>query len=86
MLFCLRGAGIKRKTLEALCSGRMVVGTKGAFIGLPYWLISNVVLKVSSLHDLNNLPDIPAKAQFSIALQNLSKRFNSLGNIKGLWH
>ena len=80
------GAGIKRKTLEALCSGRMVVGTKGAFIGLPYWLISNVVLKVSSLHDLNNLPDIPAKAQFSIALQNLSKRFNSLGNIKGLWH
>lgn len=78
------GAGIKRKTLEAICAGRVAVGTKGAFIGLPPWAISKVVVRVNSLHDLQSLPDFPDQQEFYKTLKTLSKHFNSIGNINEL--
>lgn len=80
------GAGIKRKTLEALCAGRMVIGTKGAFIGLPSWMISKVILRVESLDDLKSMPCLPDRHEFSRTLNDLSRKFKSIGELKELWH
>lgn len=76
-----QGAGIKRKTLEALSSGRMVVGTKAAFIGLPSWLIADVTYRVMSIGDLQALPDLPDELAFSKALSDLSRWFRGIGEI-----
>jgi hypothetical protein len=77
-----QGAGIKRKTLEALCSGRMVVGTRAAFIGLPPWLISAVTCRVNNTDDLQKLPNLPDTSEFNKALIALSQQFQSIGELK----
>lgn len=79
-----QGAGIKRKTLEALISGRMVIGTKAAFIGLPAWLIANVTWRVTSIGDLLKLPRLPDEKAYSKALDDLSQRFHSIGEISDM--
>ena len=79
------GAGIKRKTLEALCAGRVVIGTKAAFIGLPYWMISKVIYRVKSISDLQKLPDFPSEHNFYVTLKELSHNFREIGEIKDLW-
>lgn len=79
-----QGAGIKRKTLEALSAGRMVVGTKAAFIGLPAWLIAEVTWRVTSIADLQVLPSFPKSSVFNKVLGDLAKRFNSIGEIPDL--
>lgn len=76
-----QGAGIKRKTLEALSAGRMVVGTKAAFIGLPPWIIARVTWRVNSIEDLQALPELPSAQAFGAALGELSRRFRGLGEI-----
>jgi hypothetical protein len=79
-----QGAGIKRKTLEALCSGRMVIGTKAAFIGLPAWLIADVTWCITTIDDLQALPNLPDKKTFDRVLGDLSRRFCSIGEITDL--
>jgi hypothetical protein len=79
-----QGAGIKRKTLEALCSGRMVIGTKAAFIGLPAWLIADVTWCITTIDDLQALPNLPGEKTFDIALGDLSRIFCSIGEIPEL--
>ena len=37
-----QGAGIKIKTLEGISQGRMIIGTKGAFAGLPPYMVKYV--------------------------------------------
>jgi hypothetical protein len=76
-----QGAGIKRKTLEALCAGRMVVGTKAAFIGLPSWMISEITCRVSTVGDLKRLPILPHKSEFERAMVSLSGKFLSIGEL-----
>lgn len=78
------GAGIKRKTLEALCAGRMIVGTKAAFIGLPSWLISEVTVRVNTIADMKRLPELPDKYDFNKALMALSRTFLSIGELECL--
>ena len=46
------GAGIKLKTVEALFNGKRVIGTKGAFHGLPIKCISGMVAVTENSHDL----------------------------------
>jgi hypothetical protein len=77
-----QGAGIKRKTLEALCAGRMVVGTRAAFIGLPPWLIAAVTCRVNNIDDLQKLPNLPDTSEFDKALIALSQQFQSIGELK----
>ena len=79
-----QGAGIKRKTLEALCSGRMVIGTKAAFIGLPAWLITDVTWCINTIDDFQALPSLPDEQTFDRALGGLSRRFCSIGEIHDL--
>lgn len=79
-----QGAGIKRKTLEALSAGRMVVGTKAAFIGLPAWLIAGVTWRVASIEDLRSLPGLPDTQAFGRALDGLSRMFRGIGEIPEL--
>lgn len=79
------GAGIKRKTVEAICSGKFVIGTKGAFVGLPPWMISNISWRVQSLEDLQFLPALPERHEFEKSLRSLSQRFRMMGEIKELW-
>lgn len=80
-----QGAGIKRKTLEALSAGRMVVGTKAAFIGLPPWMIAGVTKRVTSIGDLQTLPKLPDDREFTETLSALSSKFNAIGEIPDLW-
>jgi hypothetical protein len=47
-----QGAGIKLKTIEALMHGKYVIGTPGAFTGLPRDLISGLVQVSHSVHDV----------------------------------
>ena len=75
------GAGIKRKTLEALSFGRFVVGTKAAFIGLPPWIISDVTKRVNSVNDLVALPFIPDAKVFEKKLSELAKYFHDISDI-----
>ena len=79
-----QGAGIKRKTLEALSAGRMVVGTSAAFIGLPAWLITAVTWRVVSIEDVQGLPGLPDTAAFDRALKGLSALFLGIGAIPEL--
>ncbi len=79
------GAGIKRKTVEAFCSGRFVIGTKGAFVGLPPWMISKISWRVESLEDLQFLPALPELNEFEKSLYRLSQSFSMMGEIKDVW-
>ena len=79
-----QGAGIKRKTLEALGAGRMVVGTKAAFIGLPAWLLLDVTLHVTSITDLQVLPSLPKRSAFEKVLGDLAQIFHGIGEIPDL--
>lgn len=79
------GAGIKRKTVEAFCSGRFVIGTKGAFVGLPPWMISTISRRVESLVDLQLLPALPELDEFEKSLHRLSQSFSMMGEIKDVW-
>ena len=79
-----QGAGIKRKTLEALSAGRMVVGTKAAFIGLPPWIIARVTWRVTAIEDLQALPELPNPQAFGAALGELSRWFRGIGEIAEL--
>lgn len=78
------GAGIKRKTLEALSAGRMVIGTKAAFIGLPAWIIAGVTWRVTSIEDLQLLPGLPDAQAFGRALGELSRLFRGIGEVPEL--
>ena len=75
------GAGIKRKMIEAICAGRLVLGTRAAFIGVPFSLVSSVAQKVNTLKDLESMPEIPELSDFSNSLKMLSYRFNSIGEV-----
>lgn len=79
-----QGAGIKRKTLEALSAGRMVIGTRAAFIGLPAWLIAGVTWRVMTIEDLQALPGLPDAHTFGRALGGLSRMFRGIGEIPEL--
>lgn len=79
-----QGAGIKRKTLEALVAGRMVVGTRAAFIGLPPWIIAGVTWRISSVLDLRLLPKLPDAQAFKKVLDDLSSRYHDIGEITNL--
>lgn len=79
------GAGIKRKTLDAICNGRMVLGTKAAFIGLPPWIISKVTYRVRSISDLQKLPKQQEENDFVNTILALSKKFHGIGDINDLW-
>ena len=79
-----QGAGIKRKTLEALCAGRMVVGTRAAFIGLPPWLILDVTCRVNTIADMETLPHLPHLSDFNKVLIALSRKFLSIGELSCL--
>jgi hypothetical protein len=70
-----QGAGIKRKTLEALVNGRMVFGTKEAFIGIPRRLIYRVSKVVTSISDLDYVHMAPSNAVFTTVLSELSDIF-----------
>jgi hypothetical protein len=51
-----QGAGIKLKTLEGFRHRRVVVGTRGAFIGLPPIMLRNISLRVRTPDDFDQLP------------------------------
>jgi hypothetical protein len=69
------GAGIKRKTLEAIVNGRMVFGTKEAFIGIPRRLISKVSRVVTSMNDLGPICMRPSNEVFIKTLSDLRSIF-----------
>lgn len=79
-----RGAGIKIKTLKALCDGRVVVGTRAAFIGLPPWILSEVTRRVTSLADLQRPGPAPSVEAFARALARLREVFQEIGDVPAM--
>lgn len=74
-----QGAGIKLKTIEGIALNRVVIGTKAAFIGLPPWIIREVIKVTKSLDDFPLDLVSPPVASFRDALDGLSLLFIPIG-------
>lgn len=66
------GAGIKIKTLEGIGMNKIIVGTPGAFIGIPPWILGDIAIKVRSVNDLWG----PIKSPPCDRFVNFSASFN----------
>ena len=75
----IHGAGIKTKVLEALMSRRFVLGTKEAFIGLPFSKLSRAVRVVNDYSDLVELPCYPNEDDFLKISDNLRSSYCEIG-------
>ncbi len=76
-----QGAGIKIKVLEALRHRRYVLGTAGAFEGLPRRWLTNVSTIVTTLSDMSNGIVEVNLAAFNDFEASYKKHFKELGSI-----
>ena len=78
-----QGAGIKLKTIEAFRNCRYVIGTKGAFLGLPPDIIKHVSQKVTSLECLASRRSIPylSVKNFQETFLLLSKHYANISDV-----
>lgn len=76
-----QGAGIKIKLLEALRHRRFVLGTPGAFEGLPRCWLEGVATMVNSIDDLTRLKVEVDPLAFARFEERYTERFRELGVI-----
>lgn len=73
------GAGIKLKTIEGIALNRLIIGTKAAFIGLPPWIIRNVIKITNSPEDFSIEINRPDTVSFISVNEELSLFFIPIG-------
>ncbi|MFB9159914.1 glycosyltransferase family protein [Chromobacterium violaceum] len=77
-----QGAGIKLKTIESIRLHKTVIGTKGAFAGIPPFIMNEATRKIDNIEDLY-LVTIPASSKQIEEFKDSFKRyFSEIGKLK----